>query len=73
MTAKCYKCKQDLPVEDFARDKSKSSGRKSICKACDNEKAKRYYADNLDLDGPSKRRGRVRERVYAQRWRREGL
>jgi hypothetical protein len=27
----------------FARDRSKPSGHKSICKACDREKSRRYY------------------------------
>jgi hypothetical protein len=44
----CYACGRDRPVDEFARDKSKGSGRKSICKACDNAKSSRYYAANRD-------------------------
>jgi hypothetical protein len=36
-------CRQVLPVEAFAVDRSKGIGRKSICKACDREKARGYY------------------------------
>ena len=64
---RCYQCGENRPVEDFARDKSKASGRKSICKRCDNEKSRQYYADNLDLDAPWQRYGAVRERVYRER------
>jgi hypothetical protein len=35
-------------VADFARDASKPSGRTSICKPCDREKARRYYQENRD-------------------------
>jgi hypothetical protein len=57
-------------VGEFYRDKSKASGRKSICKRCDSEKAKQYYADHLPIPHPSplrRRRGRVRERVERAR------
>jgi hypothetical protein len=32
----------------FAVDRSKRCGIKSICKACDREKARRYYAENRE-------------------------
>jgi uncharacterized C2H2 Zn-finger protein len=51
---RCPRCERVLPVSDFARDRSKASGHKSRCKACDREKARRYYAAN-------------RERVLAKR------
>jgi hypothetical protein len=43
-TATCYRCRRDLPVAAFAVDRSKGSGRKSICRECDRAKAKVYYA-----------------------------
>jgi hypothetical protein len=52
--ARCPRCERDLPVSEFARDRSKPSGHKSHCKACDNAKSKRYNAAN-------------RERVLAKR------
>lgn len=44
----CPRCGEDRAVEEFARDKSKSNGRKSFCKSCDNAKSKRYYAANRE-------------------------
>jgi hypothetical protein len=38
----CSKCGEELPVEEFARDRTKASGYKSFCKACDNAKSRRY-------------------------------
>ena len=44
----CRKCDEMKELSDFARDRSKASGRKSICKLCDREKARRYYATNRE-------------------------
>jgi hypothetical protein len=33
MTARCYRCTEERPVEEFYRVKSKASGRKSILQA----------------------------------------
>lgn len=41
---RCYRCKQEHPETDFAPDSSKAGGRKSICRACDRQKARDYYA-----------------------------
>jgi hypothetical protein len=54
---RCPRCEQTRPEDDFAGDASKASGRKSICKPCDNEKSRRYYEANRD---------RVIARVQAQ-------
>jgi len=35
-----------VPIDRFARDASKASGRKSHCKGCDSAKSKAYYAAN---------------------------
>jgi hypothetical protein len=40
----CATCDRTLPRESFGRDASKASGLKSICKECDREKARAYYA-----------------------------
>jgi hypothetical protein len=37
-----------LPSEAFARDDAKRLGFKSICKPCDREKSRLYYAENRD-------------------------
>jgi len=46
--ARCYACGEDRPVCGFSRDRSKASGRASICRACDALKGRRYYAANRD-------------------------
>lgn len=49
MPRKCYVCGLERPAEEFARDKSKASGRKSVCRECDSAKSRRYYEANKDL------------------------
>jgi hypothetical protein len=56
--ATCCVCGQDLSVEAFAPARSKASGRKSICRRCDAEKARLYFERN---------RERVIARVTARR------
>jgi hypothetical protein len=41
--ARCYRCRQKLPVEKFSPDPSKASGRMSICKPCDLARSREYY------------------------------
>jgi hypothetical protein len=54
----CFRCGERKPADAFYADKSKASGRKSICKACDRAKARDYYAENAQ---------RVIARVVANR------
>lgn len=42
-TRLCSRCAARKPESAFTRDKSKSSGFKSYCKACDAERSNRYY------------------------------
>ena len=44
----CTRSGWELPVEKLATDASKASGHKSICKACDRDKSKRYYDQNRE-------------------------
>jgi hypothetical protein len=44
----CPKCRQLLGAEAFAVDRSKASGHKSHCKACDGARAKSYYLQHRD-------------------------
>jgi hypothetical protein len=46
--ARCYACGEEMPVDLFSRDRSKASGRASICRACDALKGRRYYQANRD-------------------------
>ena len=59
----CSKCGEELPVEEFARDRTKASGYKGFCKACDNAKSRRYYEANRErkLASMAKRRAALRE------------
>lgn len=64
---RCCRCKEIKPVADFARDASKSNGRKSLCKSCDNAKSKAYYAANRErrLAYMNERNRRRREQAAA--------
>jgi hypothetical protein len=70
----CSKCGEELPVEEFARDRSKGDGLRSICKACDRGKSRRYYEANRErkLASMAKRRAALREarghRRRRERW-----
>ena len=44
----CPRCGEERPLEEFAKDATKSSGFKSHCKVCDRAKSKRYYAENRE-------------------------
>jgi hypothetical protein len=48
--------------DGFAVDKSRTFGRKSVCKACDNEKSKAYYRAHRErlLDLAAQKRGGAR-------------
>lgn len=44
----CYACELYFPLDDFPRDASKADGHKSLCRPCDREKARAYYAANRE-------------------------
>ena len=44
--ARCYACQRELPPKEFSPDRSKSSGRKSICRECDRKKLADWYQRN---------------------------
>ena len=48
MELRCYACERALNSAAFAPDGSKASGFKSICRDCDCEKLRRYYAANRE-------------------------
>jgi hypothetical protein len=56
----CYACGALLEVGAFAPDSSKASGRKSICRECDNERSREWYRANRE-------RRRVSQRAWEQR------
>ena len=63
MLKTCSKCGDELRLEDFARDRTKASGYKGFCKACDNAKSRRYYEANRErsLASGAKRRAALRD------------
>lgn len=46
---RCFRCGERKAAADFYADKTKASGRKSICKACDLAKARDYYAAHAEV------------------------
>ena len=44
----CPKCGVTTAEEGFCLDRSKSSGRKSHCKACDRRRGNAYYSEHRD-------------------------
>jgi hypothetical protein len=63
----CSKCSDLLGEEAFAVDRSKASGRKSHCKACDRERAKSYYLEHRDERRAQQEAKRDAEAVAAMR------
>lgn len=47
-TKVCSKCKRELPIEEFHKDKSKSDGLNCSCKECSSRSNKKYYKDNKE-------------------------
>ena len=49
MTQKrCYCCKQSMALEEFNRLRSSRDGYTPLCKACNRQKAREYYARNRE-------------------------
>jgi hypothetical protein len=44
----CRRCGESRPLGEFIRDATKRVGRGSICKPCDREKSRDYYAANRE-------------------------
>jgi len=42
----CSKCDQNKPLTDFARNRSRKTGRDSTCKVCKTQYVKEYYRKN---------------------------
>lgn len=47
-TKVCSKCKRELPIEMFYKDKRGADGLRGYCKECTNVIANKYYYDNRD-------------------------
>jgi 5-methylcytosine-specific restriction endonuclease McrA len=53
---KCYKCEEIKFIDAFSIKKSSKDGRCGICKKCDNEKAKKWYANNTEKSKLSRKK-----------------
>lgn len=43
---RCWRCELTLPVSAFGSDRTKPSGLRTVCRECDRDKSRRYYAAN---------------------------
>lgn len=48
MTKLCNKCKEDLPLTEFHKDKCKKDGLRTTCKSCRSDTSEKYYSNNKD-------------------------
>lgn len=64
-TKKCSKCGKDKSLSCFSRNKSKSNGRDSRCKACMKEYCSKWYNKNKDRNAASSERWRKANREKA--------
>jgi len=44
----CITCKQELPLEQFSKDKTKKDGLQCVCKQCNKQYLKQYYQENSE-------------------------
>jgi len=65
-TSRCYRCRQDLPIDAFVKDCTKASGRASICVPCDKNKGREYYRRNRakKLEAAHDRAGKRKRQQY---------
>ena len=45
----CSKCKEEVPQEQFSRDRSRATGYSSRCKPCQRVMSNKHYADNKEV------------------------
>lgn len=45
---KCLKCRKELGLENFSKDKSRKDKLYVYCKKCEKQKHRKYYLENLD-------------------------
>lgn len=67
----CSKCKEELSINEFSRDKTSKDGLNHYCRACDSIKSKQWHIDNIDHCKEYKNvnnrtpRGRLNCRMYS--------
>jgi hypothetical protein len=45
---RCVTCRRELDPDDFNRKRASPDGRQNVCRDCNRERARRYYAENRD-------------------------
>ena len=55
---KCNKCGEIKSLEEFSKNKSSKDGLKTQCKACENQRSKRYYEANREKIAEQKKQYR---------------
>ena len=58
----CVICRQELPLSEFNVRRRSRDGKQNVCRSCNRDRARRYYADNREAHLRS-----VRERTAAAR------
>lgn len=58
----CSKCKRDLLVDNFYKDKKSKDGRFHKCKDCEKERLKKHYIDNKEKYKESVKRWQINNR-----------
>ena len=57
---KCYKCKKNIPLTGFNKNKARKDSLQSSCKPCQRQTSKKYYNSNrkrcIDIIGINRRR-----------------
>lgn len=46
---RCYGCKNDKPLTEFNKNKSKRDGLASECRPCTKQAGQKYYSENLEI------------------------
>lgn len=45
---RCVTCRRELTPDEFNRKRASRDGRQNVCRDCNRERARRYYAENRD-------------------------
>lgn len=60
----CYKCKQELTLDNFTKDKSKVDGHAYICKECKRQYDNKHYRDNMQAYKQQNKNIKIRNLIF---------
>lgn len=69
MTKTCSTCRETLPIDSFARNKSRLDGRKAECKPCGNAASREWRKNNPSYQRNWRETNRDKQRVYNRKHR----